>query len=165
MDPIDLRTVGGRLRAARKRKGLTQVQLAQVSGVGQSAISELESNKTPEPTATTLAALCQALDITMEYAIAGSGSERAAIESEALALLRRASPIQLSSAIGALRGMLDQNNATPADAQQTAKGRLRDIMSNARRGEPLQVRQIATKNAARRSGSPTPPTKKKGTKP
>ena len=51
-----------KLIAARKAAGLTQVQLADVSGISQSHISHLE-NATWEPRLATILALCRALRV------------------------------------------------------------------------------------------------------
>ena len=49
------------LRYVRKKRGLTQVQLAAKSGVTQTYISWLESQPYPNPTWRTVDALCRAL--------------------------------------------------------------------------------------------------------
>lgn len=51
-----------KLIAARRAAGLTQVQLADVSGISQSHISHLE-NATWEPRLVTILALCRALGV------------------------------------------------------------------------------------------------------
>jgi transcriptional regulator with XRE-family HTH domain len=62
------RTVlGHRLRAARIARGLTQAQLAARLGTRRSAISAVETGIITTPAATTLAALAQALDITVSW--------------------------------------------------------------------------------------------------
>lgn len=53
------------LKQARKRKGLTQDELAYRSGVSQSAISDIESGKRTNPTADTLGCLAAALDVSI----------------------------------------------------------------------------------------------------
>jgi DNA-binding XRE family transcriptional regulator len=54
--------VAEKLIAARRAAGLTQVQLAEVSGISQSHISHLE-NATWEPRLATILALCRALSV------------------------------------------------------------------------------------------------------
>lgn len=51
------------LRDARRRKGWTQERLADESGVDQTTISRLETDKNPNPTETTKNALAEALGI------------------------------------------------------------------------------------------------------
>lgn len=51
------------LREARKRRKLTQEQLAAISGVDQTTISNLERGAVQSPTWDTVAKLCAALDI------------------------------------------------------------------------------------------------------
>jgi len=53
--------VGGRIRAARTRAGMTQQQVAAASGLHQSVVSRIEQG-VANPTARTLAALSRALD-------------------------------------------------------------------------------------------------------
>jgi transcriptional regulator with XRE-family HTH domain len=56
-------TIGQRLRAARLARGLTQAQLAAVSGVQQATLSKLESGAKTRASFTTMACLARALDV------------------------------------------------------------------------------------------------------
>lgn len=58
------KTVGGRIRQLRQNAGITQVQLAQLLGCSQSAISYMETEPTAQPTAAELLQLCEILRTT-----------------------------------------------------------------------------------------------------
>ena len=65
-----------------------------------------------------------------------------------------------------IRRVLGAPAAAPQEDRRTTAGaKLRAIMDKSRQGEQLQVRQIATKNAAQRGPSPRQQPKNKGTKP
>jgi transcriptional regulator with XRE-family HTH domain len=51
------------LRAIRERRGLTQTQLAKLSGVEQNTISELETTAVPNPRWATVRRLARALNV------------------------------------------------------------------------------------------------------
>jgi transcriptional regulator with XRE-family HTH domain len=68
--------IGGRLLATRKRKGLTQVQLSQLSGVGQPAISSLETGDSQNPMSDTLIALARALDVDPAWLESGKAPQK-----------------------------------------------------------------------------------------
>ena len=55
-------TLGTRIRAAQKKKRLTQVQLAEAAGMTQAGLSGLESGRN-EPTVATLRRIAEALKI------------------------------------------------------------------------------------------------------
>lgn len=58
--PRDLRTIGGRLTVRRTRAGMSQADLARVSGVTQSHISQIERG-IRTPNLSTLAGLAKGL--------------------------------------------------------------------------------------------------------
>lgn len=58
--------LGTRIKIARKQKGLTQEQLAEVIGVSRSAISRWESGDM-EPTIKNLAELARTLDVSSDH--------------------------------------------------------------------------------------------------
>ena len=66
-----METVGQRLRTARKRRGLTQPQLAQRSGVSQTSISDLERGRSD--TSRDLVSLARALDCSLDWLADGNG--------------------------------------------------------------------------------------------
>lgn len=70
------RTFGERVRAAREEAGLTQVQLAYKSGLGQSAISSIENGNTRWSRGHNLLALAHCLDVAPEWLETGRGPSR-----------------------------------------------------------------------------------------
>lgn len=56
-------TFASRLRTLREAAGLTQAELAEASGVGQSAISLIEAGKRPAPGWDTVVKLAKALKV------------------------------------------------------------------------------------------------------
>lgn len=105
VNPTPIGTLGARLRQARKRKKLTQPQLAEETGVLQSRISELENDKRTKIDVWSVYAVCRHLGITVEYLLEGK-AQAGADEAEAVALLRCADPAMREAAMNALRGML-----------------------------------------------------------
>lgn len=58
--------IGARIKEIRKKRGLTQVQLAKKAGVSQSALSDIESQvSSKRPSATTIQLLASALGCTV----------------------------------------------------------------------------------------------------
>ena len=62
-------TPAQRLKTARKSKGVSQVQLALVTGIDQSTISDIENDR--GLSAEYLMRLCEALDLTPQYVMRG----------------------------------------------------------------------------------------------
>jgi transcriptional regulator with XRE-family HTH domain len=60
-------TVGQRLLARRKHLGLTQAQLAQMTGMSQGSIARIETGKAEEVQSSTLIALAKQLKVTADY--------------------------------------------------------------------------------------------------
>jgi len=89
-------TIGSRIKARRKKLGLTQVDLAVAIGIKQPSLSDIENNVTQDMAATTLAGLCRELRVTPEYVVFGIGpdeDENLAIqEAELLYILRMMPP-------------------------------------------------------------------------
>ena len=67
---MDQKAMGKRIRYARRMLDLTQEQLAELAEVSTSFVGHIERG-TRVPSAETLYKLCKAVEITMEYAIAG----------------------------------------------------------------------------------------------
>jgi transcriptional regulator with XRE-family HTH domain len=59
--------IGDRIKALRKKRGLTQVQLSRLSGVSQSNVSQYE--RFIEPSASALSKIATALDTTVDYLV------------------------------------------------------------------------------------------------
>jgi transcriptional regulator with XRE-family HTH domain len=72
-DPKPSVSIGHRLREAREARGLTQVDVAARTGIRQATISKFEKGQIGEPGAQKIAALAQALDVSMEWIITGAG--------------------------------------------------------------------------------------------
>jgi transcriptional regulator with XRE-family HTH domain len=62
---------GPRLRAIRHLRGISQAELAHIAGVSQVSIATFESGKS-DMRASTIAKLCNALDVTITYKIDGT---------------------------------------------------------------------------------------------
>ncbi len=73
-------TVGERVKDVREKKGLTQEQLSQASGVSKSFLSEIENNKT-NPGGQTLLQIANALGASVDYLLEGKSSESQSKES------------------------------------------------------------------------------------
>jgi transcriptional regulator with XRE-family HTH domain len=71
------RSVGMRLRFARKLRGLTQVELAKASGVGQASISDLETGASKEPWGTNLVSIAHTLKVSPRWLANGKGQMEA----------------------------------------------------------------------------------------
>jgi transcriptional regulator with XRE-family HTH domain len=110
MRAIEPTAPAGRLRAARKARGLSQVAVAELTGLSQAAVSEAENAHPPTMLAVTMASLCGALGVTLEFVMHGNAAEKTAQEAEVLALLRQASPDMRDAALRTLRALL----ASPA---------------------------------------------------
>ncbi|NCE65382.1 XRE family transcriptional regulator [Pseudoflavonifractor sp. 524-17] len=91
--------VGGRLVALREEKGYTTNRLANLAGVSQSFLREIEHRR-KRPTVDTLALLCDALDISLRDFFDEGGGEA---EEELLRLIRRMTPQQRESLLAFLR--------------------------------------------------------------
>jgi len=59
--------VGQRLLARRKRLGLTQMQLAQMTGMSQGSIARIETGKAEEVQSSTLITLAKELKVSTDY--------------------------------------------------------------------------------------------------
>lgn len=70
-------TIGQRIRALRRSKKLTQVQLAKIAGVSSPAVTEWEKDSYL-PKAASLEAIANKLGVTTEYILTGKGDPDAA---------------------------------------------------------------------------------------
>lgn len=69
----EFNTLATRLRATRKKRGMTQARLASLSGISRANISQIESGTVTRCEATTLLSIATALSVRIEWLIAGSG--------------------------------------------------------------------------------------------
>lgn len=112
------RSLGGRLREARKRRRLTQQQLAAKTGLGQSALSSLESDDTKAPHASTLLRLAAALDVDPYWLHTGQGEPGAYQSADSLvAKVGRLSPANRHAVEVMVDALLaDQSGRKPSPA-------------------------------------------------
>lgn len=105
-------TIGSRIKARRKKLGLTQVDLAVAIGIKQPSLSDIENNVTQDMAATTLAGLCRELRVTPEFVVFGNGiaevADLAMLESEVVYIIRNISPDQRDMLLGMARGLYSQ---------------------------------------------------------
>lgn len=100
-------TMGTRIRNLRKAKLLTQKQLAEMTGLAQNTISDLERGDSKTMEASTLRALCAALVTTPGYVLDGIevGEQDASMmeEAELLAIFRDLPPHSRTALLGSAR--------------------------------------------------------------
>lgn len=70
---MDNETIGQRIRALRRSKKLTQVQLAKIAGVSSPAVTEWEKDSY-QPKAASLEAMANEFGVTTEYILTGKGN-------------------------------------------------------------------------------------------
>lgn len=114
-----MESMGQRVRGLRKSLGLTQVQLAKLVGVSQSAVSDIESGDTKVLLGPTMTALCAALRTNAEWLQTGRGSPAPAIttdieEGELLAIFRALTPDLRSALMITARSMHTATAAGPS---------------------------------------------------
>ena len=71
---MEKQSIGQRIRALRRSKKLTQVQLAKIAGVSSPAVTEWEKD-TYLPKAASLEAIANEFGVTTEYILTGKGGE------------------------------------------------------------------------------------------
>lgn len=84
---IDNREIGARVKAARRRLGITQGQLAERIDLSENAVAKLE-NGFMAASLQTIVKLANELGVTMDYFLASEGAEDGESEELALALVR-----------------------------------------------------------------------------
>lgn len=67
-------SIGQRLRAARKARGISQDALAKKISVSRGVITNIEHDKVEDPQLLVLNAICQILNISRQWLIDGTGS-------------------------------------------------------------------------------------------
>jgi transcriptional regulator with XRE-family HTH domain len=101
-------TPGERIRALRKTRRMTQVQLAATLGIDQSTVSDIERGASFSASA--LQALVEVLGTTGRYIMRG-GDESDLYESELVALYRAIPPEDQQSVIKMMRGLAKETSA------------------------------------------------------
>lgn len=66
-------TLGQRIKAARKARGITQVQIKNACGISSGNLSEIENDKV-SPTSNALLALKRILNVSVDWLLTGEGS-------------------------------------------------------------------------------------------
>lgn len=78
---LDLAHIGERIRECRKKKMMTIRVLGEYTGLSAGYLSMLEQNKT-SPNVDSLARICEALDIDIQYALEGEMPGKTVIHRE-----------------------------------------------------------------------------------
>lgn len=97
-----MQTIAGRVRALRKSRQLTQVQLASLLGVKQNTVSDLETGKNDGMSAHTLEALCRVLVTTPSFILFGAeceGTLESHMQEAEIVAIFRELPSQAQSAL------------------------------------------------------------------
>ena len=84
LDKINYREIGLRIKAARVKKNVYQIVLAEKLGISQTHMSNIESGRAGL-TLENLAAICEALDCTFDYIILGKEDKDTEIDMDDLA--------------------------------------------------------------------------------
>ena len=83
---LDMREIGNKLLAIRKRMGMTQVEVAEVAGLSSRTYADIERG-TVNMRVETILHICEALHITPDEILTQSNTELTAQEEEILARL------------------------------------------------------------------------------
>lgn len=70
-----METIAERLSAVIKERGITQVGLEKISGVGQGRITNIVTGRTKDPQGTTIIKICKALNLNPFWLIMGWGKK------------------------------------------------------------------------------------------
>ena len=114
-----METLASRLKRLRKSAGLSQPQLAEMSGVGSSTIAEIETGVTQNPTHDKLVKLAAHFEVNPEWLLTGKGPQHPVSsmkedESELLLLYRSLTPEGRSYALRRVRDMhADEHRQRP----------------------------------------------------
>lgn len=146
-------SVGNRIKAARKKRGLTQKQLGELCGMADSAIRRYESDR-GNPTVKTLRRIAKALNVTIGY-LQGYDSFEAG---ELLSAVRNRDVRKVESIIGLSEGSIiafenaDEQNGESHDKYFSAEMLqkiatflgcdIRDLVPSARQTTPESLRKI-----------------------
>lgn len=114
------KTIGERVRAIRLAQGWTQIQLSKRCGLGQSAISSIETGDTTWLRGGNLLRMAIALDVSPKWLEDGIGDPQAPIEAAtdeaaAIALFRALDEGSRRAWLAAGRGLLSDQGERPAD--------------------------------------------------
>ncbi len=85
---------GARIKERRTARGLTLDQLAQTTGSAKSYIWELENKNPPRPSAEKLAAIAEALEVTVDYLLGSDEQTLADAEDKAFFRAYSSMPVE-----------------------------------------------------------------------
>lgn len=113
-------SLGDRIRTLRKAMGLTQIKLAEMAGIHQSSLSELERGDTKKGFGQTIVALAKALQTNPEWLTTGKGNPSPSFhgsidESEAVTIYRMLPPDMRNAWMATGRALLDQQPPSTAN--------------------------------------------------
>lgn len=113
---IPVNTVGKRIRHAREQRGIKQTDFARMLGITSGGISQLESREGGDMRGSTLARICQILEVRPEWVMWGEGEQRSpALSQQELSMceLYRAAPVGIRTGVDAmLRATVGLQHAT-----------------------------------------------------
>lgn len=95
---LDMRKIGNKLLAIRKKAGLTQMEVAEVSGLSGRTYADIERG-TVNMRVETILRICEALHITPDEILTESNTELTARQEEILARLNACSPKDKETAL------------------------------------------------------------------
>ncbi len=121
--------IGGRVRAARQRRGWSREALAFHAGISWSAISQLEAGRRRNLRPSTLAALAGALGVTVDYLVCGNALTSQMLEHRAL--LYESDAEFAAAGVAFLREGVERSEAALAVTTEAHCGLLREHLGDA----------------------------------
>lgn len=128
-----MRSVGQALGELADRRYLTQAEIADAVGVKNPSISVLFSGKTDLPTSSVTYKIARILGVSLDEVMSGLGEEEAYDDAEAAArravsgFLRSPTDARLASALRALMGLLERDDAQGSEKERNIGLVLRDV--------------------------------------
>lgn len=115
--------IGSRIKALRKARQMTQVQLAAVIGIGQGSLSAIETGDTKELLADTFMRIARALQVNPVYLYSGRGPQDMKLmldqdEAEALVMFRLLNDANRSHWLNIGKSLLDSQPTDQDPPQQ-----------------------------------------------
>lgn len=98
----DMRVIGNKLLAARKRLGMTQVEVAEAAGLSGRTYADIERG-TVNMRVETILRICRALQVTPDEVLTQNDAGAALCQEEVLERLTRCTPGQRETALELLR--------------------------------------------------------------
>jgi len=110
-------SIGERLKHARKKRGLSQDELAKSIGVSRGVITNIEYNKVGEPQSIIIETVCQSLKINKEWLVSGTG------EMDDMSEVSKSAKI-LAELYDVAKGLSEEEQLYLLDATKALKARL-----------------------------------------